>query len=294
MKRMHPLPVSSVEQPRAATSSFWFWLFLLALGAGGYWFYTDQQAKNQAHRDALAERVEENRAIQEENARRKQQMKQAPTSHAGSGLGVDDLSELADAGESDAELAEREALERENILAAEELLRLRKEQDMQDMLHPYGTEDEASQPEKKKKELNRVPGALTQYPVFNARVNTKAEYYIYWCSASWCDFCRKLVPEVLEQYKKIRRFSKVELILISYDRSLFDAKAYPKNLKMKCPTIWIEDMRSRALQRLPGFDDRTFVPYAYIVDKDGRLLARGNASIINQWQSYISKDEKSK
>lgn len=291
-KHAQPLQMQHVEQPRAATSSIWFWLLLLALCAGGYWYYTTQQAKTEEHRVARAERIEQNRAIQAENARRMQHATQAPKTYAGAGMGSPDLSEPPpDTGETDAELAEREAREREKILAAEELQRLREAQARHDMLHPYGTEEEDPQAETDQSLLNRVPGALAQFPVFNAKVNPKAEYYIYLCSASWCGHCKKLMPNVVRDYKKMRKSRKVELILISHDKSLAEAKAYPKQLKLNCPTLWIEDMRAKVFQRLPGFeDDGSGVPHVFIVDKDGQLLTRGQGSLINQWQYFTSEN----
>ena len=280
--------LASIEAPRSASGSFAFCLLMLALCAGGYWYYQYAEKQNEEKRQALADRAAENARIREENARQSQlrhqvaQRRALAQSQEGAGMGFEKKPQQ----ESEAELAAREAKEREAILAAEELERLREQADHEQMLNPY-RDTEPEQEPTPKREPNAVVLALSQYDVFNAKPETNADYYIYLCSASWCPHCLKEMPTVVAEYKKMKHSRKVELVLISHDRSLLDAKDFPRKLKLRCPTLWIEDMRHKAFLRLPGFsDDGCGIPHVFMVDKNGKLLMRGHGSIVKDWRRY--------
>ena len=89
-------------------------------------------------------------------------------------------------------------------------------------------EKEASKP--------AVLAALENFKVHNAKVNTKAEIYIYLYSASWCGFCRECMPVAVEQYKKMKSSRKAEIILIGGDKTEKEAVKYLKSYKLKAPT----------------------------------------------------------
>lgn len=51
------------------------------------------------------------------------------------------------------------------------------------------------------------------------RPNTKARYYLFLYSASWCGPCRREMPHVVRTYRKIRQSDDVELVLFSADKT---------------------------------------------------------------------------
>lgn len=275
-----------------------FWLLLLVLCAGGYLYYDHAQEHNQQARAEQNERARAYKQKQEENARESQRLRSEARQRV-----LDKRQEQARKLEehraaeqacatAEAELAAREAKEREAILAVEELEHLRQLDEREQMLNPY--RDELPAEEENTRPLkNAVVAALEQYDVFNAKPREKADFYIYLCSASWCPNCIKEMPTVVAEFKKMRRSGHVELILISYDKSLLEAKAFPKKYKLKCPTLWVEAMRQKTLQFLPGFsDDGCGVPHVFIVDKDGRVITRGHGSIIKDWRYHTVDADK--
>lgn len=291
-------PIAADNSSSSSWPSIGFWALLLLLCAGGYLYYNYAQERNQEARAEQKERARAYHQKREENERNAGRLRSDARQRAlekqeeqARKLALQRAEEQACA-EAEAELAAREAKEREAILAAEELEQLREQAEREQMLNPYRdeepTEDENSSPLQ-----NAVVAALGQFEVFNAKPREKADFYIYLCSASWCPNCIKEMPTVVAEFKKMRRARNVELVLISYDKSLLEAKAFPKKYKLKCPSLWVEDMRQKAFQRLPGFsDDGSGVPHVFIVDKDGRMITRGHGSIIKDWRYYTVDADK--
>jgi len=59
---------SLVEYSGSSFGSFFFWLVILALCAGGYWYYQHMETKNEEHRSKRAIQAAQNARIREENA----------------------------------------------------------------------------------------------------------------------------------------------------------------------------------------------------------------------------------
>ncbi len=126
---------------------------------------------------------------------------------------------------------------------------------------------------------------------FNGKVSSKASYYIYLQSASWCGPCNAEMPEIVQEYKAMKKDGRVELILVGHDRSLEQAKAFLSKYKAGFPGLMASDSEA---QKLPGFKMANGIPNAIIVDADGNQVASGHGSIVKKWRAYtIDKaDEK--
>lgn len=74
--------------------------------------------------------------------------------------------------------------------------------------------------------------------------------YVYW--ASWCTYCKRLTS-VINKYNQTHRQNSVEVIAISLDSTLAEAKSeaselFPKNKNSYfCPTAFKEDFKYRKL-----------------------------------------------
>ena len=294
--KVAPIPVVVDKTSDSSwLSALRFWLLLALLCLGGYIYYQHAQERNQEARAELEECNQANKQKREANELKAWQRARDKRQKPQDGKSEEPHVAEQELAESDAELAAREAKERELILEAEKLNQLREIADREEMLNPYRDEESEPLPENAAGPVkNAVVSALEQFDVFNAKPKENAEYYIYLCSASWCGQCFfELKSTVVREYKEIRKNPKVELILISFDRSLEAARALPKKTKLKCPTLWVEDMRKKVFQRLPGFeDDGNGIPYVFIVDKDGQLIIRGHGSFLYDWKRIVDEVEK--
>lgn len=135
-----------------------------------------------------------------------------------------------------------------------------------------------------------VLAALENFKVHNAKVNTKAEIYIYLYSASWCRFCRECMPVAVEQYKKMRASRKAEIILIGGDKTEKEAIQYLKSYKLKAPGIMFDALKATKFQGLPSCGMPGF-PAVTVVTKDGKMLANvvgaGQVKeVLTNWKKY--------
>ncbi len=119
----------------------------------------------------------------------------------------------------------------------------------------------------------------------------KAKYYIYLHSASWCGPCKALMPEIVKEYKKMKK-KKVEVILLGHDKTADEAVAYLEHYKAGFPGILASDPAGRAL---PGRDNGNFgIPHATIVDEDGNVLYNGHGKGALEWKKICKSDKKKK
>ncbi len=141
-----------------------------------------------------------------------------------------------------------------------------------------------------KKAKSAVGKALAGMTFFNnEKANTRAKYYIYLCSASWCGPCNNEMPHVVEAYKKMKKSKKVELILVSCDSKQEDAEAFLEKFGAEFPAVMSTESSS-----LPGFTPPRSIPSAIIVDAKGNVVKSGHGSIASQWEQVISDYKKEK
>ncbi len=131
---------------------------------------------------------------------------------------------------------------------------------------------------------NSVAGALSKLKWFNGKPNTKAQYYIYLQSASWCGPCRAEMPEIVRAYKAMKKDGRVELVLLGGDKDEKSAKAYLKKYGAKFPGTMRKD---EGVSCLPGACKLPcYYPAAVIVRANGEVIESGHGSIIRDWKKY--------
>ncbi len=110
----------------------------------------------------------------------------------------------------------------------------------------------------------------------------KAKFYIYLSSASWCGPCKALMPKVAAQYKAMQK-KKVEVILISCDRTIEEGRQYLQHYKADFCGVMAGEAADK---ELPGYKAASSIPYAIVVDKKGKVITAGNgASIFADWKN---------
>ena len=132
-----------------------------------------------------------------------------------------------------------------------------------------------------------VAQALSKARVMNGRANLGADYFIYVQSASWCGPCKVEMPELVKLYPQMQA-ANVELILVGLDGTEQEALAYLKSFGAPFPGVHYRD---EALKSLPGFELSRTVPHATLVDKQGRLIAKGHGSLARKWQQIVEDDQ---
>ncbi len=143
--------------------------------------------------------------------------------------------------------------------------------------------DEDRKKDKKKAGSGKVAKTLGKVEFLTkTKPNLKAKYYIYLCSASWCGPCNAEMPHVVKAYKKMKA-DKVELILVSADNSEKAAEGFLKKYGAKFPAM----MSTAGVKELPGFTPPRSIPYAIIVDADGKVLKQGHGAIALKWRDFI-------
>lgn len=137
----------------------------------------------------------------------------------------------------------------------------------------------------KKKELPAVAQALKKVKFVHGKANSAAKCYVYLQSASWCGPCRKEMPEIVAEYKKMKKEG-VEIILCGCDKDKRGVKDYVKEFKIPFPATVADDKL-----KLPGYTKASGIPHAIFVDKNGKVLASGHGSITMNWQDYLPADD---
>ncbi|MBQ2380887.1 MAG: TlpA family protein disulfide reductase [Akkermansia sp.] len=145
------------------------------------------------------------------------------------------------------------------------------------------TEDTADDSDK----TPAVHAAIAKTKFFNAKPSKKADYYIYLHSASWCGPCKALMPEIIKEYKKMKRKG-VEIILLGHDKTEDAAKAYLKSYKAKFAGVLDNSPDARSL---PGYTPASGIPAATIVDKNGKVITSGHGSIVLEWKDHCKKKD---
>ena len=135
-----------------------------------------------------------------------------------------------------------------------------------------------------------VARALGNFEVYNGKVNLKADYYIFLYSASWCLYCRECMPVAVDEYKKIKRSKKVELVLICGDKTEGEAKNYVRAYKGKMPYLMFDALKATNFQGIPGCGMPGF-PAVSVADKDGTLIksvvgAGQVKEVLSNWKDY--------
>lgn len=143
---------------------------------------------------------------------------------------------------------------------------------------------------KKKAKAGAVPAALKKVKRVSGKLNQKALVYIYLQSASWCGPCKQAMPDIVEAYKEMRKDKRAEIVLIGWDRSPEEVKAYIEGYKCKMPAYY---KLAKNVDRLPGFTMAGGIPNATMVDASGKVIRNGFPTfIIPTWKEEVERLEK--
>ena len=112
-----------------------------------------------------------------------------------------------------------------------------------------------------------------------SKPNLNAKYFIFLESASWCGPCNAEMPEVVKAYEEMKASGKVELILLSADRTAAEAKGFLDKYKATFPGLMPKSGAS-----VPARPEARGIPNATIMKADGTVLDSGHGSIIRGWK----------
>ena len=140
---------------------------------------------------------------------------------------------------------------------------------------------------KEKPDPSAVVKALKEVEFISGKP-ANAKYYVFLHSASWCGPCCKLMPLIVEEYKKLKR-KNIEIILVSGDFTVDEAKDYVKKYQVKFPTAM-----PAAIANVPGYQPPEAYPSVIVVDRTGRELAKGHGKIILELEEVLKQSKKKK
>lgn len=142
-------------------------------------------------------------------------------------------------------------------------------------------ETEADDEEEKKDDgPGAVVEAMKDVKFLGGKPSKKADYFIYLHSASWCGPCKAIMPDIVKEYRKMKKAG-VEVILMGHDKDEKGVKSYLKSYKAKMPALVSTSDEAKAM---PGNKAIGGIPHAIIVDKDGNIVREGHGKIVLDWK----------
>ena len=117
--------------------------------------------------------------------------------------------------------------------------------------------------------------------------DTKADYFIYLLSASWCVPCKAIMPDIAgKHYPEMRKSKKpsVEIILIGKDQTPEGVGEYRDHYKAKFFAVYGKDP---AVKQLPGYTEPRGIPHCIFVNKKGEVIHSGHGSTIENWKNIV-------
>ena len=112
--------------------------------------------------------------------------------------------------------------------------------------------------------------------------NPAAKYYMYLFTASWCSPCRSLMPKIIEEYPKMMVGRHMEVILVSFDDSPEEARAYLRKYNAPFAAVMYNAEPPDALPGLPP--DVNAIPHVIVVDASGKFVYRGHGLRYAEWK----------
>lgn len=140
---------------------------------------------------------------------------------------------------------------------------------------------------KAKGSLSPVAAALAEAGYFTeTEANPKARVYIFLCSASWCPPCRKLMPQIVEEYNKnMKKNRAVSLILVGYDSDEESARKYLEHYEMDIPGIH----KSKIADALENAPQLKGIPSCFFMNAKGELISSGYGAMVLNWKNEMKK-----
>lgn len=135
---------------------------------------------------------------------------------------------------------------------------------------------------KKARELSPVQELLSKATYLTRKKpNLKARYYGFLRSASWCVPCQVYVPQLLDDYSRMKG-AKLELILLGQEDEAV-VKKYMKEHKYNIPGVMPQNLGS-----VPGVSFSNLgYPSLCIVDADGNFVAVSGGKNMQNWRQQI-------
>lgn len=135
----------------------------------------------------------------------------------------------------------------------------------------------------------KVADALGKLKMFNGSANPNAKVYIYLQSAGWCGPCQREMPVIVQEYEKMKQDGRVELVLVSYDRTEEAAKAFLAKHNAPFAAVMKDD---EGLSSLPGYSKASGIPRLIMVDAKGNVLCSGHPGrFLASWKDLADKVE---
>lgn len=144
--------------------------------------------------------------------------------------------------------------------------------------------EEKSDKKKQKQPDSPVVKAVKKMKKVKGRLNTRADYYIYLYSASWCGPCCKEMPGIVETHKEMKKDGRVDIILMGKDETPAGVKGFVKQFDMKFYAVMASDKKAA---KVPGFSNPPGIPNCTVVDRYGRVITSGHpAGVTPNWQAF--------
>ena len=120
--------------------------------------------------------------------------------------------------------------------------------------------------------------------------NPRADYYMYFFTASWCSPCRAVTPKIIAEYPAMMTNRHLEVILVSLDDTPEQALAYLNKYNAPFAAIMLPTLKKFPLPGCPS--DMGVVPHIIVVDAHGNFIYRGHALRYSEWRSRTSPSNK--
>lgn len=123
-----------------------------------------------------------------------------------------------------------------------------------------------------------------------SKPNLNADYFVFMQTSSWCAPCIRLKDFIYEHGRKIMAHPRMAFIYVSHDGSLHKARSVARENKVEdIPHVWVSEM-----EKLKSNPEYRGIPRFFILDKEGKCLFEGFASLLDRWKTYtIGEDDKS-
>lgn len=144
-----------------------------------------------------------------------------------------------------------------------------------------------AQPSQDEGAQKAVPAAVSALKAMNVQPRLDAKYYMYVRSADWCSWCKKVTPELVAGYDKMKAQG-VELIMVYGAKTEEGAREHIEKLNINFPVIWNGSGQGELLGALPGFKELPgALPACVIVDAEGKMLSRCTGVGLVDWEAVL-------
>lgn len=149
--------------------------------------------------------------------------------------------------------------------------------------HGSAPEPKAFAPTPMAHAIENTPFITTHKP------NPRADYYLYFFTASWCSPCRAVTPKIIAEYPAMMTNRHLEVILVSLDDTPEQALAYLRKYNAPFAAIMHSSLKDVALPGCPS--EITAIPHIIVVDAHGNFIYRGHALRYSEWKERTASSK---